>query len=40
MIVAVGLNATRSVIGMPFEIPPWMPPERFVRVAIVPSSRV
>ena len=39
MIVAVGLNAMRSVIGSPFEMPPWMPPERFVRVPIVPSGR-
>jgi len=39
MIVAVGLNATRSVIGSPFEIPPCTPPERLVRVPIAPSSR-
>jgi hypothetical protein len=26
MIVAVGLNATRTVTGSPLEMPPWMPP--------------
>src|ERR1041384_6701355 len=38
-IVAVGLNAIRTVTGSPLEMPPWMPPERLVRVPIVPSSR-
>ena len=30
--VAVGLNATRKWIVSPFEMPPWTPPLRFVRV--------
>jgi hypothetical protein len=37
-IVAVGLNATRSAIGSPIEMPPWTPPERLVRVRTRPSS--
>jgi hypothetical protein len=37
-IVAVGLNAARTGIGSPFEIPPCTPPERFVRVRTRPSS--
>jgi hypothetical protein len=38
MIVAVGLNATRTVTSSPFEMPPWIPPEWFVRVRIRPAS--
>ena len=30
--VAVGLNAARITMSSPLEIPPWMPPERLVRV--------
>ena len=30
--VEVGLNATRSTMFSPFEMPPWMPPLLFVRV--------
>ena len=36
-IVATGLNATARVMGMPFEMPPWMPPEWLVRVRTVPG---
>ncbi len=35
-IVAGGLKATRKKIGSPFEIPPWMPPEKLVRVPTGP----
>ena len=38
LIVAVGLKATRRVIGSPFDMPPWIPPLRFVRVLTLPSS--
>ena len=33
MIVAIGFIATRHVIGIPFEIPPWIPPLWLVAVA-------
>ena len=36
MTVATGLNATRKKIVWPFEMPPWMPPERFVVVKTFP----
>ena len=37
-IVAVGLNATRTSISCPFEMPPCTPPDRFVAVAGRPSG--
>ena len=36
-IVAVGLKATRSTIGSPLLIPPWIPPELLVAVCRLPS---
>ena len=36
MTVATGLNAARKKIVSPFEMPPWMPPERFVVVKTFP----
>ena len=43
-IVAVGLNAARTTIASPFEMPPCTPPERLVRVRtrpppVAPRSR-
>ena len=34
----VGLTARRKTIGMPFEMPPRMPPQWFVSVTTRPSS--
>ena len=34
----VGLTARRKTIGMPFEMPPSMPPQWFVSVTILPFS--
>lgn len=36
--VEVGLNATLMKMSSPLEMPPWMPPERLVRVRTWPSS--
>lgn len=36
----VGLNAARNTMGMPFVIPPRMPPQWFVSVMILPFSTV
>ena len=36
-IVAVGLKATRSTMGSPLLIPPWIPPELLVAVCKLPS---
>mmetsp|Transcript_46866 Transcript_46866/g.111599 ORF Transcript_46866/g.111599 Transcript_46866/m.111599 type:complete len:314 (+) Transcript_46866:301-1242(+) len=38
--VAGGLNARRSTIGIPFEMPPWTPPEWLVVVTIRPSGMI
>ena len=37
-IVGVGLMAVRTVIGIPFEIPPFIPPLLLVAVTILPPS--
>mmetsp|Transcript_7907 Transcript_7907/g.32097 ORF Transcript_7907/g.32097 Transcript_7907/m.32097 type:complete len:249 (+) Transcript_7907:295-1041(+) len=36
--VEVGLNATLKTMSSPLEMPPWMPPERLVRVRMLPSG--
>ena len=36
--VEVGLNATRTQIVSPFEMPPWTPPLRFDRVRVRPFA--
>ena len=38
MIVAVGLKAMRKKMSSPFEMPPWMPPERLLAVRTRPFS--
>ena len=38
VIVDVGLNAILSSMISPLEMPPWIPPERFVRVRRPVSS--
>ena len=37
-IVEVGLNATRTQIVSPLEMPPWTPPLRFDRVLVRPLA--
>lgn len=37
--VLVGLNATLITMSSPLEMPPWIPPERFVRVRTCETSR-
>src|SRR2546425_11690031 len=37
---AVGLTATRNVMGMPFVMPPRIPPARFVSVTTRPAATV
>jgi hypothetical protein len=38
IMVATGLKATLNSIGIPLLIPPWMPPEKLVRVPTLPSA--
>jgi hypothetical protein len=35
--VAVGLKAARMTTSSPLEMPPWMPPDRLVRVRMRPA---